>query len=1534
MSKRKKLNIRVAVLLLLIGLVLVALILAWAIGGLGGRSILDRFFPKDHDGLFKRAQIALDPEHPGNTAKKKNYVVASKALREAIDAARATDSTNIREYYYWYGRMNYDWFRDANVMLTRTQRHERGSTAIASLYKALNRDPEYVEAQRYLANIFWDSAIASRGQPQAWTDYVREADKLLELVPDDHMVYYRRGRAKAGLSQGMEGQMAKEAIKDFEAAVAKVGEAIAEKAKALESAKDDKELAEEYEGLKNSRQRYWLWGLIWFMGRLESRRNQLEETYVRALEDVPDSAAILIAYAGHLRQQKKNDEAKKRIDEAIEKDPAIGTVALANHYRVLGKTDEALAALEKVEQLDRLEPQTYTGQADIYSRRKENAKAAAVLRRGLAAIEGSVETQPAGRVRHRLAAGRLELYYLLADVLLDMVQEGHEEKGKLLEDARQCLAKMKAMNVRASFRSKVAGRIAFAEGNIAEAVKELDASYRGSSKVDVRTANLLVNIYLRQNLPGKADEILDRLLSDPRQQRNVSVLMAKAKLLMRYRDFDKADQVVTRVLKLDPKNAEALNAKMTILAVRGDQPVPRAGTPLTTDTLYMLLDRASVLWLDGRQAQAVRYAEQLHQRAPKDRRVITRLFGMYRALNRLEDAEKLLDEAIKQYPDDKTLEARRKLVRETDWRKQRKVLMETADEYPPLRRELEKANIAIMFSREMGEQAEVEHLQHLQEALRIDPNAPGVVDRLFRYALNKRDWKMAEDCVARAAQANLDGSSGKLYAIRLAMLREDYDAAIEAAVAVLEGRPNRKDARVLLGQAYLRKKLYDQAYEHFKMVAENDPGYAPAVVGLAAVTQVQGKSTEHRAYVEAAHRLVPQDPYIRERYLEIERETASPEDLIKQRERTLKRQPDDLRNILGLAFLYERVDRLQDAENMFVSFHQKSADKLNSARVLCAFYLRTGRLTDIERTIEPLLQTWKDRVGVLILYGEVLTRLDPERAKGFFEKAITTNVKDPRGYLYLARHWATLRQWSNAVDAMSKYVHRRPNDPAGIKELIGYYIEAGNYQPAADRVDELLRNDPTDARAMTLKGVLALKQGRVKEAMELFTQAIQDNPQYPYPLIHRARLYMARGEPSKAKADLRAAKRLSRRTDVAMQLAGVYEGLRDYDNAELVYREIRAERRNHMPAIDRLIMIYSRRRKWRELEELLAEAQKLFPKRAGYYMAEAAMWDTRESVPKKLAALAKAVQVAPDALLPVRAYLIALQEAKQHEQVLTASQPYLDKLGFTQVVRGIRACSMAKLDRHAEAEKLFLQSLETIRADHVLSLVSQLREAYGIPQSVEKLNKWAAEHAENWRVYLLLGVLHGEAENLPESVKALRTAKGLAGKNELAAALADRHLGAGYYRLKKLGEAEAAYMASLRTRPNDPQVLNNLAYLYTNDLNQPQKALPYAAQATRQMPNNARVLDTFGWTLARIGKLTDAEMALVRAVQLEKPLAASRYHLGWVYEQLGRLEEALKQYRQGFEMVRSKTDDPIHGPVKEAMERVRQKLQEITGSTK
>jgi general secretion pathway protein G len=1350
--------------------------------------------PSNVAGLMDKALAA---------AKAGQYAEADQAFKDALAGARNADPGKIAECYYEYARFNHDWAM-SGAGLTKTQRGERFQAAVAGLRRALGRDPDFLKARQFLTDIYW--TVASNSQNRGWNEFIKEADELIKLKGDDHLAYFRRGLAKANLvSPEMPGELAKQAIEDLQKAVS----------------------------LKKDKADYWL-GLVGFFRKLEGHEADVEQTYQKAMEAMPGDAKLLIAYAGYLQEQKKPEDARKRLDDAIRIDPVLGNLALADYYSAQDKLDEALKALESVLRLDKSDARTYLRKAAIFARQgqmlaagsgkptpagttqpasrpqddpaaRKTAEAIAVLKEGLAAVEKDVATQPAGPRQASQAESRLDLNFLLADLLLDAVEHGDPNRAKMLDEAADCMRSMIALGLSGPRKAKVAGRIALAQGKIPEAVEELESAFATSGGQDIKAANLLINIYLRQGLPGKAEAVLDRLLSIPSQLRNVSVLMAKARLRMRFRDFDKADQIVTRVLQLDPANAEAVSTQAMIRAARSAGPSSQGGIAQT-----------------------------------------------------------------------------------------------------------------------MGKSTE--DIQALQQAATADPNNPDVVDRLFRAAMEKKDWKLADDCIVRARKANLDGVGGRIFEARLAVAKQDYAAAGASALEALKAQPNRKDARVILGQSYMKRKQYDQAYEEFKTVATNDPGYAPALVGLVAVTQALGKPDEHRAWVEAAYRLTPQDPYIRQRHFDIERETTSPEEQIKEREKLLKQEPDDLNNLAYLGGLYERTGRAKDAEDMFLTLHDRSEDKLYSARMLCSFYLRKGRIQDVERTIEPMLDLKADPVGVRVLYGELVLQQDAAKAKGLFEKAITANVNDPRGHLGLARYWAASKDWSRAVESMTAYVRLRPQDQGGAKELVRYAIEAGETRLAEKRLEEMLQADPSDTGAVTLKGSLALRMGQTARAMDLFSKAIQDNPNFAEPLVLRARLFLVQGDPNRAKADLQVAKRLSNRLDVSMQLVDVYLGLKDFGNAELVLRELHTTYPSYGPAIEQLIDLYLQRQKWRELEELLGEARKASPTNPGYWLAEARMWNVRQDEAKRLDAHAQAVKVAPMAIRPVRDYLIALQESKKYETVLQASQSYVDKEGFVGWVDAFRATALAKLNRQDEADKAFLKALQIAQPTYVLVLVRQLQHAYGPAGAPAKFDGWlAGDQAKNWRLYLVLGVLYGEANDNVKALEALSKARDLA-TDPLARFLAWRHLGATWYSTGKFADAEKAYLACLMIRDDDVQVLNNLAYLYTNDLNQPRKGLPLAEKAAQLSPDNVRVLDTYGWTLAKVDRMADAEGALIRAVQLEGPLAVSRYHLGWIYEQTGRLDEALKQYRQGLEMIRTNKDDPLYGLLKEALDRVGKQL--------
>jgi tetratricopeptide (TPR) repeat protein len=1407
--------------------------------------------------------------------------------------------------------------------LTETQRRERFGQSIALARKAMLMDARYVPAQEFLAEVYWNLSARSRsGQGQDWNAFIKEADALLKLQPDGAETYFRRASAKAELMDPTSpGNLKQEALDDFN--------------KALE--------------IKPKEPRYWL-GLIGFRDRLPGNEIQIDKDFQKAIETNPDDAGLMVNYAGFLRRQKRSADALKQLDLAVEKDPVLGNLALADYYSSNNDKPKVMEVLDKTIAAAPLDIRAYVGKATILGSDKKNEEALAVLNQGLEALEKAPATKPAAGKGQGEVPGKMQLLYLKANVLMDIVEAGSQDpndpqRRKVLAQVAECYPMLAASKFSGPMFSRLTGRMALAEGRVDEAEKDLEDAYNNARGFDLKIANLLINIYLRKDLPGKAGAVIDKLLSIPGQRDNPSAMMVKIRLLMRYRNFEKAESLVTRVLQLDPNNSEAINTKAVLKVARGEAPTLPPGIKPDPRTMGLLLDKAVETWLDGRTDDAIKYVQELMARFPDDKNVFSRLFGMYRAVGKLDEAEKLVDDAIKARPDDKTLTARKKLLRETDPNTQYKILLDIADEYPSPQRELEKAAVAASF----GKSKQADYLKFLKEASDKDPDNIGVIERLLANAVANHDWSAAGECVARAGKANLDGCKGRLYKMRVDTARTDFDAVIATGLDILKEEPNRKDARCLLGQAYLRKRFFDDAYKSFKIVYDNDPGYPPALVGLAAATSTSGlnKESEHREYVFAAYRLVPNDPYIRERKMEIEQETTSPQELIVQRERALRQSPGDLRNIVGLGALYERVNNFDAAEKMFVTFSQKTDNKLMGAQVLCGFYQRRGRTKDVERIIEPMLgDQAMDAVGVRVLYAELLARTEPQRAQAFLENAIAAYPKDPRGHLGLARFWAGQAgqekqnpqgKWKEAVNAMDKYVQVRPEDIGGRKELIRYCIEAREYELAGKQLEGLLKTDPRDAASVTLSGLMAMRKSTkiedFDEPIRLFSQAIQESPAYAEPLIYRAQVYLLKGENARAKADLQEAKRLTNRIDVSMQLGTVLEALRDEDGAELVYREIHNDRSDYVPAIARLVVIYMNRQKYRDLEQLLAEAKKAMPSNPAVFLWEAQMWKVRENIPSMLAALAEAVRLSPDSPECLQPYLTSLMQAKQYDQVIKVSEPYMQNQGLAGWVGAIRAGAMVKLNRLDEADQLFLASLNAIQPQLVLLEAQQMQAAYGTQGALSKFRQWVEGGLKNWRMHLVMGLLYSEDKELKKAVESLTQARDLAQEPE-AKYLANRHLGSVHYQLNQFKDCEKAYLAAISYLPKDAQdvqVANNLAYLYTNDLNEPKKALEFAERASRQAPNDAKVLDTYGWTLAKLNNLAEAEQILLRAVQLESPLTVSRYHLGWVYEQLGRLDEAKKQYQQGMAMINDKPDDPLYGDLKAALERVNQKIERGSG---
>lgn len=126
-----------------------------------------------------------------------------------------------------------------------------------------------------------------------------------------------------------------------------------------------------------------------------------------------------------------------------------------------------------------------------------------------------------------------------------------------------------------------------------------------------------------------------------------------------------------------------------------------------------------------------------------------------------------------------------------------------------------------------------------------------------------------------------------------------------------------------------------------------------------------------------------------------------------------------------------------------------------------------------------------------------------------------------------------------------------------------------------------------------------------------------------------------------------------------------------------------------------------------------------------------------------------------------------------------------------------------------------------------------------------------------------------------------------------------RYLRAGIYdALGRLDEAEAELWAALQARPDDPEILNYLGYIWVDSGRRVDQGAELIARAAEIDPGNANIQDSLGWARYRQGRYEQAVGILEGAVDGEPANAVINDHLGDAYWQVGRRREAVFQWNR------------------------------------
>jgi tetratricopeptide (TPR) repeat protein len=283
---------------------------------------------------------------------------------------------------------------------------------------------------------------------------------------------------------------------------------------------------------------------------------------------------------------------------------------------------------------------------------------------------------------------------------------------------------------------------------------------------------------------------------------------------------------------------------------------------------------------------------------------------------------------------------------------------------------------------------------------------------------------------------------------------------------------------------------------------------------------------------------------------------------------------------------------------------------------------------------------------------------------------------------------------------------------------------------------------------------------------------------------------------------------------------------------------------------------------------------------------------------------ATAVRGAADGI--AEAYLA--MAATLHQQG-SDSAPFLLQLAL-EMRPGFTAARilLADIQEGAKRPEEALATLAEVPKDDPLAPVVSLRRASLLDQAGQTdaadklLDQLAREHPARPEPLAQKGDMLRRKSRFAEAAKAYTAAIDRIGTPNRASWPLFYERGIALERSGQWPEAESDLKYALQLAPNQPSVLNYLAYSWADRGEHLDEARSMLERALTALPNDGAIIDSVGWVLLRQGDTAGAIKQLDRAVELQPEDPVINGHLGDALAAAGRTREAEFQWRRALNL--------------------------------
>ncbi len=766
--------------------------------------------------------------------------------------------------------------------------------------------------------------------------------------------------------------------------------------------------------------------------------------------------------------------------------------------------------------------------------------------------------------------------------------------------------------------------------------------------------------------------------------------------------------------------------------------------------------------------------------------------------------------------------------------------------------------------------------------------------------LELRELDNAERAFAEAAELRPGSITARLGKARVLLGRGKFDEAEAIARKTLKDHPGEIDAWYLIGEAARLTRRFEDAAKAFSQVLDARPEHLAARIGRAAALIELGRLDEALKDIQTVRRVVPRDPraaFLNALILMRRNDVKGANEVLREAALALRdREPGFIMNhapsllIFGVINFAQR--RFEDAELYLSRFIELNPYHPGARKLLGTIMIQKGDFARALKLLEPALRFSPNDAQLYALLGTANMRLRRfDKAAKLFDKAASLAPDRASFQAQLALSRLALGEDEKAVDTLEDaFALEKDGTGAGIL-LSLVHLRSGRYAEALRIIREVIARDPENPIPYNLAGAAQLSMNDPAAARKSLEKAAKIDPDYLPAQYNLARLDRREGHAERARERLREILRKHPEESRAMiDLASIAEDEGRIADAILLLKRARSREPFNTALQRRLIDLYMRQRSFRKAIDLAKALEEQTPNdiavleilgRAelaagepeaaaqtfrrlasrvagdaeGLYRAARLQISARD-VDGARASLRQAIERAPKAV----AYQAAMAEIEvlsgNFKKALAIARKIRKKYKNSPVGDRLMGDLMMRAERYGEAVKAYEAALKKApEASLVARLYRARRAADPKDIAIPLLVDWLATHPED---------------------------------NEIRRLLAAANIDAGFYDV-----AIQQYERLLASFPDDPAILNNLAWLYykTGDA----RALDFAKKAHALAPNGAATLDTLGWILVETGDPVQGLRYLRDAYARAPSEPQVRYHLAVALNRLGRTEEARRE---------------------------------------